>query len=352
MLINGWRPALERWRSKVVGVTLFLAACGGASDSGKCNIYGQDIGQMYETYASNIAIVDGGGGGTPLLYASGGRTKQWYLIDEQGHIGPPIGRARSDYYVSWVGEWTHAAFAWESGFRVLRDRLVEYVVPDEPVEMRNYSSAGPPLPESFTITLPFEIRGEFYVVWTAQESLGPPETWIAGLGRLERDDRVVPLGQPFLRTTLVPNSFGFFLPGGGWDPDAGNFWIDHPDRKQVLKVSQDGNLLGAEPIVGDAPPLGNWVKLPSGIWVALSGGDWVTFTPTERWLDVSHQNTVPASTTPSSTQTLDTQGTLWIAGTAAQQVSIRRYYDATSTLAVSSQSPLSIQDCGLLLKVD
>jgi len=342
-----------RPRSHVLGgcltLALLLSGCGGASD--KCKVFGADIGQMYETHASNIAIVDADGDGSLLLYAAGGRTKQWRAIDAQGNIGPALGEASFDYFASSVGEWTHAVFAWDFGFRVIRDRFVEYVVPNQPIEKREYRSAGSPLPEHFTVVLPFRIRGEIYLTWIARESAGPPETWMAGLGRLERDDRVVPIGGPFLRTTLTPNSFGLFIPGGGWDEQAGHFWIDHPDKKQVLRVSLDGALLGMEPILGDMPLpyLLSWVQLPSGRWFGQHFGWRLIFTPTERWQAQALPNTVPGDSVGTFTQLLDRHGTLWLAGTENRQVSIRRFDDVSSTLSEPTISPLAIQDCTLFL---
>jgi hypothetical protein len=330
-------------------LALLLSGCG--ADSGKCQVYGLDVGREYETYASNIAIVDGGSGGNLLLYAASGRTKQWHVISKQGSVGPRLGTARHEYLASSVGEWTHRVFAWELGFRVLRDHFVEYVVPNQPVEQRAYRSAGAPLPESFSVALPHFIRGEIYLIWVAREGSGTPETWIAGLGRLERDDRVVPIGSPFLRTTQTPNSFGFFLPGGGWDEEAGHFWIDHPDRAQVLKVSLDGALLGSEPIVGDMtfPYLHNWVKLPSGRWLGQHFSWLLQFTPTERWKAQALPNTIPGNSVGTYTQLMDRVGTVWLAGTANRQVSIRLYDPAFTPLSEPMISPLSVQDCGLFL---
>jgi hypothetical protein len=237
---------------------------------------------------------------------------------------------------------------------VLRDQFVEYVVPDTPVEKRAYTSAGPPIPQQFTVSLPFWIGGNIYLTWTAQESAGPPATWIAGLGRLEADDSVVPIGEPFLRTTLTPNSFGFFIPGGGWDSLAGLFWIDHPDKQHVLKVALDGTLLGTETIVGDMPVpyLLNWVQLPSGSWAGQHFSWWLLFTPTERWKSQALADTVPASSSGQFDQLLDRYGTLWMAGTANQQVTVRRYSDETSTLSQPNLSPLSVLDCDLMLSLD
>src|SRR5262249_37852977 len=129
MMLSGLgRRTLGQTLNRCFTLSLLVSGCGATSD--KCpEFFGQDIGQRYETYASNIAIVDGGGDGPLLLYAAGGRTKEWHTIDAQGNVGPALGRARFDYFASSVGEWTHEVFAWDLGFRVLRDRFVEYFTP-------------------------------------------------------------------------------------------------------------------------------------------------------------------------------------------------------------------------------
>jgi hypothetical protein len=330
--------------------TALLGACG-ASQS-KCEVYGLDIGTRIDTNAKQISIVDGGGDGNLLLYAAGGRTKQWHEIDAQGVLGPALGRATTDDVRSFLTGWTHHVLAWNTGFRVIRDRTVEYVVADQPVTVRSYTSAGPPLPAFFKVEVSAWIDGEIYVIWSAKESAGPPATHIAGLGRLDSEDRVTAIGEPFLRTSMMPNTADFFVPGGGWDPQLRHFFVDHPDREQVHEVALDGTLIGRYAIVGDAPYLRNWLKLPDGHFVGQHASNWLRFTPTERFADPQRRGIVPANTISSSTQLLDRDKSVWIAGTASQQLHIRRYDVARATLSEGTVSPLTVQDCDVLLAID
>jgi hypothetical protein len=58
------------------------------------------------------------------------------------------------------------------------------------------------------------------------------------------------------------------------------------DQSQVFTVSLDGQVLGSQPISGDAPYLMHWIKMGNGGWAGGHMWGWIQFETTERhWLD-------------------------------------------------------------------
>ena len=146
-------------------------------------VFGADIGQMYETHASISPSSMLTAMGTYFV-CSGWSHQAMAYHRRPGNIGPELGEASFDYFASSVGEWTHAVFAWDPGFQVIRDRFVGMSFRINRLK-REYRSAGSPLPEHFTVVLPFKIRADLPDLDSSGERR-PAETWIAGLGRQAR----------------------------------------------------------------------------------------------------------------------------------------------------------------------
>lgn len=325
--------------------TFLQVACssvGDSNSSGHCKVWGADIGSPYESFAGQIAFVDDIP--RPIVFSQAARVVQWNELDSDGRIGPATGRSATDDPYRLFGKKIVRVFVGDLGFRIFRTDGSEYALPDQHVVGVPYVSEGPPLPQTFSVDQVFWVNSKTYVIWSATERDGSQAIQIAGLGIVDTNDHVAAVGAPFLRESRTDDYR--HLRQGGWDPDAGHFWIDHPDGKQVLKVALDGALLASEPISGDVIYVSDWVKLPSGRWAGLESGYWFLFTPTERWLDASRRGTVPDT----STQILDHSGTLWIAGTNGNsELVMRRWDDSTSTMSEPIRSRLALQTCTVFL---
>lgn len=308
-----------------------------------------------DTHADSIHIVDTGS--VPNLLVLAGRTWQWHTLQPDGHVGPAGGRATLDLYEAFFQP--AGVFAWDFGYRVLSRRASKYAVAEQSVEEREFAWLGSPQLSQRTVWKSFWVHGSIYVTWSALESAGPPEVWVGGLARLDRDERLIPVGEPFIRYVhRNPQGRSLSLTTGAWDEESGAFLIDeHEDSlyfrvSRVHKVALDGTVLGVEPVVGDAPYLDSWVKLKNGLWAGVHGTYWLWFTPTERWRDPARQGILPSvGFTALTTQGRDADGTLWLAGWQHDEIIVRRWDEDSQRLSEPMASPLPVKTCALLLSI-
>jgi hypothetical protein len=305
------------------------------SEPPPCSLY---IDQVYPGPTDHLQIVQPG-----MLLAWSYDAIEWHPLAADGTVGPASRRMPEalEPAVVWL-DFLHLSIPRGNGLRLITDHRAAYVDPGSPSRAVRLAAASPAIPEDFHVERAWNVDGVLYCVWSAVESGFPVDRSIAGLGRIGDDDAVIALGEPFYRGSAPTGIPGlrFF---GGWDPD-GYFWIDCPGGQQVFQVAPDGTLLGTFDIAGHGPYLLNWVKLPSGRWAGQQGSLWGLFTPLDRTTPTIHA--VPASgTTTSTTQSLDADGQLWIAGPADGEVVVRRWDDATSTMGPEQRSPLAVGHC-------
>lgn len=321
--------------------------CFGSSEE-RCHFQG-DFGQgtLIDYRPDTIHIVDTGS--VPKLFVFAGRTWEWHDIEADGSIGPALGRSTLDLYEGLFSP--RGVMAWDSGFRILAGRASKYAESHKSVDVRPYVWMGSPLLSRVSVWKSFWVRGALYVTWTAMESAGPPEVQIGGLARLERDERLIPIGEPFIRMTKKSSEGrDLALEAGAWDEEGGYFLIDQAEDDlryrvaKVYKVALGGTVLDVAPVMGDAPILYDWVKLNSGTWAALHGSCWLWFTPEDRRLDVTRRYMIPQL----STQGRDSAGNLWLAGAENGEVALRRWDAKCGQLTDPVRSPLPVKTCALL----
>ncbi len=297
-----------------------------------------------------------------VLFATATCGVQWYPVRVDGAVGPEDGRVvwieGEEFMCGFSSEYMQAVVPWKDGFRVLTEHHSMYLRPGNSIaEAVRFTPGTSAIPDSgdLYVTLVMPDGDTVYVVWSAMESTEPEVVWVVGLGVLDDEDRVSPVGEPFYRG---PVSMQVYLRGarvfGGFDPDTRHFWIFLQDTKQVFELDTDGSVLGeAQFDTSQMGYLTNWTKLPSGQWAGMHGCHLCTFTAPEA-TDMECQCALGdgIGVTIAHDMKLDRDGNLWVSLATQFGVFLGRWDYQASSFDLETDMPILVGGCGFVMETN
>jgi hypothetical protein len=294
-----------------------------------------------------------------VLFATATCGVQWYSVQAVGTVGSQAGRVvwieGEEFMCPFSSEYMQAVVPWRDGFRVLTEHHSMYIRPGKPIaEAIRFTPGSSVIPESdrLHVTLVMPDGDTVYVVWSVTVSKETEWDWVVGLGVLDDEDRVTPVGEPFYQG---PGSLQVYLRGarvfGGLDPETHHFWIFHQDTKRVFELDTDGSVLReAEFDTSNKGYLTNWTKLPSGQWAGMHGCFLCIFTAPEATDMECHYALADAiGVTLAHDMKLDRDGNLWVSIATKLGIYLGRWDYQASCFESETDMPLLVGGCGFVM---